>query len=101
MSERRLYVADALRELRRIANQFVTADPPGLAGPDGAVLRLCDIPDDIAAAIQEVRLDKDGRLQGVVLVDKARAARLLLRMTEAADSLPREDQEQGHGRWQH
>jgi hypothetical protein len=101
MSGRSPFVADALRELRRIANQYVTADPRRLFGSDGAALRLCDIPDDIAAAIQEVQLDKDGRLQRVVLVDKAGAARLLMRMTEAADGLPLDDQEHGHGRWQH
>jgi hypothetical protein len=101
MSQRKPYVADALRELRRIANQYVTADSRRLCGPDGTVLRLCDVPDDIAAAIQEVQLDNDGRLQRVMLVDKARAARLLMRMTEAADGLPLDDEEQGHGRWQH
>ena len=101
MSRRSPLVADTLRELRRIANQLVTADPRRLFGPDGAVLRLCDIPDDIAAAIQEVQLDKDGPLQRVVLVDKARAARLLMRMTEAADGLSMDDQEQSHGCWQH
>jgi len=94
-------VADALRELRRIAHQYVTADARRLCGPDGKVLRLKDLPDDIATAIQEVQFDKDGRLQRVVLVDKARAARLLMRMTEAEDALPLDDQEQGHGRWQH
>jgi hypothetical protein len=101
MNRRNPPVADALRELCRVANQYVTADPRRLSGPDGALLRLSDVPDDIAAAIQEVQFDKAGRLQRVVLVDKARAAWLLARMTEAADGLPLDDQEQGHGRWQH
>lgn len=101
MSQRKPYVADALRELRCIAHQYVTADPRRLCGPDGAVLRLCGIPDDIAAAIQEVQFDKNGRPQRVVLVDKAKAGELLMPMTEAADGLPLDDQEQGHGRWQH
>ena len=52
-------------------------------------------------AIQELQFDKDGRPQRVVLVDRVRAAKLLIRMTEAADGLPLDDQEQGHGRWQH
>ena len=100
MSRRSPFVAAALRELRRIATQYVTADPRRLCGPDGSVLRLKDLPDHIATAIQKVQFDKAGRLQRVVLVDKARAARLLMRMTEAKDTLPLDDQEQGHGRWQ-
>jgi len=101
MSQRKPFFADVLRELRRIAHQYVTADARRLCGPDGRPLRLKDLPDDIATAIQELQLDRDGRLQRVVLVDKARAAKLLMRMTEAADTLPLDDQEQGHGRWQH
>jgi len=101
MTSRKPFAADALQELRRIARLFVTADPRRLCGSDGKVLRLKDLPDDIATAIQEVQLDKDGRLQRVVLVDKAGAARLLKRMTEAANSLPPADQEQDHVRWQH
>jgi len=92
MSRRSPFAADALRELRRIANQFVTADPRRLFGPDGVVLRPCDLSDDIAVAIQELQFDKDGRPQRV---------KLLMRMTEAADGLPIDDQEQSHGRWQH
>lgn len=79
----------------------MTADARRLCGPDGRVLRLRDVPDDIDAAIQEVQFDKDGRLQRVVLVDEARAARLLKRMIEAADGFLLDDKEQGHGRWQH
>src|SRR5262245_37484252 len=91
--------ADTLNDLRRLARQYVTADPRRLFGPDGAVLPICDVPDDIAAAIQEVTF-RDGRLQRVVLVDKAKAAELLMRLNEAADGLPIDDQEAGHGRFQ-
>jgi hypothetical protein len=37
--------------------------------------------------------------QRVVLIDKVRAGELLIRMTQAADGLPLDDREQGHGRW--
>jgi hypothetical protein len=88
MSRRTPFVIDALRELRRIAHQYVTADPRRLCGPDGTALRLCDVPDDIAAAIQEVQFDKDGRLQRVGLVDKARAAKLLMRQRNVWSRAP-------------
>lgn len=100
MSHRKFHV-DALNDLRRLARQYVTADPRRLFGTDGAVLPICDVPDDIAAAIQEVQFGKDGRLQRVLLVDKAKAAELLMRLNEATDGLPIDEQEHGHGRFQH
>lgn len=101
MSHRKFH-ADALNDLRRLAYRFVTADPRALFGPDGKVHRAADIPQDLALAIQEVEFGKDGRLQRVVLVEKAKAAELPMRMNEAADGLPLDDQEQSYGRrYQH
>lgn len=101
MSRRKPFVAGALRELCLIAYRYVAADARRLCGADGTVLCLKDVPDDIAIAIQEVEFCNDGRLRHVVLVDKVKAAKLLMRMTEAADGLFLDDLEQGHGRYQH
>ena len=100
MSQRKPYPY-ALNDLRRLAYRFVTADPRRLFGPDGKVHRAADIPQDLALAIQEVEFGKDGRLQRVVLVEKGKAAELLMRMNEAADGLLLDEQEEGHGRYQH